>query len=222
MSITADLDEDLFDVQSELIPVTAKWRNIGTALRLKSDVLESIQAASGSDPLACLASMVTEWLKRNYNVKRFGEPTWQKLVEAVGHPAGGANMATARDVARRHKAEGVLGRLSLCILSSDSVSPRTNDNVSYLNTVPPANQQTPPRPQGGGETQMRKCAIVPSKFSCTFMAACYLPTGAPPSSSTISSHPSPPPPSLEPAVVTSSLPHLLPQAHSGNIAVLIH
>ena len=119
MSFTTDLDDDLFDVQSELIPVTAKWRSIGTALRLKSDVLESIQVGSGSDPPACLASMVTEWLKRNYNVNRFGEPTWQKLVEAVGHPAGGANMAAARDIARKHKAGGALGRL--CILSNDSI-----------------------------------------------------------------------------------------------------
>ena len=113
MSITTDLDDDLFDVQSELIPVTAKWRNIGTALRLKSDVLESIQAANGSDPPACLALMVTEWLKRNYNMKRFGEPTWQKLVEAVGHPAGGANMMAARDIARKHKAGGKLRPLSV-------------------------------------------------------------------------------------------------------------
>ena len=110
---TTDLDDDLFDVQSDLIPVTAKWRSIGTALRLKSDVLESIQAGSGSDPPACLASMVTEWLKRNYNVKRFGEPTWQRLVEAVGHPAGGGNTAVARDIARRHKAGGKLRPLSV-------------------------------------------------------------------------------------------------------------
>ena len=84
--------------------------------------------------------MVTKWLKRNYNVKRFGEPTWQKLVEAVGHPAGGANMATARDIAKRHKAGGVLGRLSLCALSSDSVSPRINSDVAYLNSVTDASK----------------------------------------------------------------------------------
>ena len=110
---TTDLDDDLFDVQSELIPVTAKWRNIGTALRLKSDALESIQVGSGSDPSACLASMVTEYLKRNYNLKRFGEPTWQRLVEAVGHPAGGANMAVARNIARRHKAGSASGGLCM-------------------------------------------------------------------------------------------------------------
>ena len=111
MPFTSDLDDDLFDVQSEFIPVTAKWRSIGTALRLKSDVLESIQVGSGSDP--CLASMVTEWLRRNYNVKKFGEPAWQRLVEAVAHPAGGANMAVARDIAKKHKAGGKLRPLSV-------------------------------------------------------------------------------------------------------------
>ena len=44
---------------------------------------------------------------RNYDVHKFGEPTWQQLVEAVGHPAGGANMAHARKIARRHKAGGM-------------------------------------------------------------------------------------------------------------------
>ena len=51
--------------------------------------------------------MVAKWLKRNYNVKKFGEPTWQRLVEVVAHPAGGANMALARDMARRHKNRGM-------------------------------------------------------------------------------------------------------------------
>ena len=89
---------------------------------LKSDVLESIQVGSGSDPPACLASMVTEWLKRNYNVQRFGEPTWQRLVEAVGHPAGGANMAVARDIARRHKAGGKLHKRA-SIIEHNAASP---------------------------------------------------------------------------------------------------
>ena len=50
--------------------------------------------------------MLNKWLKRNYNVKKFGEPTWQKLVEAVGHLAGGADPGLAREIARRHKAAG--------------------------------------------------------------------------------------------------------------------
>ena len=103
---TSDLNDSLFDVQSELISSAAKWKSIGSALRLKHDSLANIEAGNSSDPLACLASMVTEWLKRNYNVGKFGEPTWQMLVKAVGHPAGGANIALAKNIARRHEAYG--------------------------------------------------------------------------------------------------------------------
>ena len=105
----SDLD-DLFDVQRELNPVSARWKSIGVALRLKPNILDSIKAENSGDPPACLTSTVTEWLKRNYNVERFGEPTWQMLVKAVGDPAGGANMALARDMARSHKAGSMSSR----------------------------------------------------------------------------------------------------------------
>lgn len=105
----SDLD-DLRDVQRELNPVSAKWKSIGIALGLKCNDLDGIDTRCNSDPTACLTSTVTKWLKRNYNVKRFGEPTWQMLVEAVGDPIGGANMALASDVARRHKSRGMSSR----------------------------------------------------------------------------------------------------------------
>ena len=38
---------------------------------------------------------------------KFGEPTWKRLVEVVGQPAGGANMALARKIGRRHKTGGM-------------------------------------------------------------------------------------------------------------------
>ena len=81
--------------------------SIGIALRLRPDVLEMTETRYHSDPVRCLSMMVKEWLMRNYNVERFGEPTWKHLVEAVGHPAGGANMALARDIARRHRTVGM-------------------------------------------------------------------------------------------------------------------
>ena len=111
--VHSDLDDDHFDVQSELRQIAANWKSIGFALRLKPKILDDIQARNSGHPPTCLASIVTEWLMRNYNVKKFGEPTWQQLVKAVGHPAGGANMALARMIANRHKAEGTIlcGRL---------------------------------------------------------------------------------------------------------------
>ena len=91
---------------SELNPVSAQWRSIGIALRLSTSFMDNI-GAKNSDPRTCLSSVVTEWLKRNYKVERFGEPTWQWLVKAVGNQAGGADMALARKIARRHKARGM-------------------------------------------------------------------------------------------------------------------
>ena len=105
----SDLD-DLFDVQKELNPASAKWKSIGIALRLKPNTLDGINTCNNGDPISCLTSMVTEWVNRNYNVEKFGEPTWRWLVEAVGDPAGGANVALARDIARRHKTRGMPSR----------------------------------------------------------------------------------------------------------------
>ena len=102
--LTLDLNH-LFDVQVELILVAANWKSIGLLLRLKPDVLENIDTKYSGNPHVCLSAMVKEWLIRNYNRKVYGEPTWQRLVEVVGHPAGGANMELARDMATRHKAE---------------------------------------------------------------------------------------------------------------------
>ena len=102
---TSGLDA-LFDVRKERNKVSAKWRSIGVALRLDPNILDGIQAKNSGDPQACLSSVVTEWLKKNYNVERFGEPTWQWLVDAVSDPAGGAHMALAREIARRHKLKG--------------------------------------------------------------------------------------------------------------------
>ena len=102
--------DDLPDVQDELTPVAAKWKSIGIALRLNSDTLDSIQAEKSGDLTACLESMVTDWLGRNYNVGKFGLPTWQMLAKAVGHPAGGAYTALAEKIAKTHKAGGMCSR----------------------------------------------------------------------------------------------------------------
>ena len=94
-------------MKKELNQVSANWYDIGIALRLNPNILNGIQASNIGQPSACLSLVVTEWLKRNYNVQRFGEPTWKWLVDVVGDPAGGGHMALARDIARRHKLRGM-------------------------------------------------------------------------------------------------------------------
>ena len=110
--------DDLYDLKKELNKVSAKWYDIGIALRLDPDILTGIQDSNIGQPSSCLRSMLTEWLKQNYNVKKFGEPTWQWVVDAVGDPAGGGHMALARDIARRHKPRAMSGGYTITTQAS--------------------------------------------------------------------------------------------------------
>ena len=47
--------------------------------------------------------MLLLWLRKKYNVQKFGTPTWKRLVKAVSDPAGGENPSLARDITSRHQ-----------------------------------------------------------------------------------------------------------------------
>ena len=61
--------------------MAAKWKAVGQALRLKLGELDTIAASHPRNAEECLNEMLTQWLRRNYNVKRFGGA---KLEEAGG------------------------------------------------------------------------------------------------------------------------------------------
>ena len=102
--IPADIN-DLFDVYTELLNVAHNWRGVGRALRLHPDLLNRI-GADHSDVTSCLEGVLTEWLKREYDTTRFGLPSWELLVAAVAHPAGGKNHALAEQIADKHNGKG--------------------------------------------------------------------------------------------------------------------
>lgn len=102
--IFADEDE-LFDVQTALTPLTSKWKQIGSALRIKIGRLEEIESNHPNDAAGCLYDVLTDWLKRNYDYQKFGEPSWRRIVEVVDSPAAGANRALARTIAKEHKSK---------------------------------------------------------------------------------------------------------------------
>ena len=78
-----------------------EWKNIGLALRLTPDALNTISTKDNSK--ACLLEVLNQWLKKTYNVKRFGEPSWELIVKAVSDPAGGNNHALAEKIAQKHQ-----------------------------------------------------------------------------------------------------------------------
>ena len=86
-----------------MMSVASSWKTIGRGLRIDSGHLETIQESNDKKPKECLSDMLTCWLKGNYNVKRFGEPTWRTVVKVVADPAGGDNHALALSIAEQHQ-----------------------------------------------------------------------------------------------------------------------
>ncbi len=101
--ITITGEDDLFDVIEELTPITAKWKSIGTGLRLKRGKRDEIGAAHPGKPSQCLSDVVSSWLNKEYDWKRFGEPTWRRVVEVVEYSAAGGSPAIAISIAERHQ-----------------------------------------------------------------------------------------------------------------------
>ena len=94
--------DDHFDILTEMMPVASSWKAIGRGLRIEPGRLETIQESNFGKPKECLSEMLTCWLNRNYNVERFGEPTWRAVVKVVAHPAAGDNCALALTIAKQH------------------------------------------------------------------------------------------------------------------------
>ena len=77
--------------------MAARWRDIGLALGLSNDRLDLIRRNHRTIK-DCLTAMATEWLNKAYDVGELGEPSLQRLSEAVGNPAGGNNPAEAEKI----------------------------------------------------------------------------------------------------------------------------
>ena len=80
---------------------------MGLALRLYPDTLNEIEADC-RDVKSCLQEVLAKWLKKAYDTTRFGPPSWELLVAAVAHPAGGNNRALAEQIANKHNGKCIV------------------------------------------------------------------------------------------------------------------
>ena len=82
--------------------IAAKWRSLGVARRIKPTKLDNICQKNHADPNGCLTHVLFTWLQQSYDSKRFGQPSWIMLCQAVGKPVGGDNPVLARTIAEKH------------------------------------------------------------------------------------------------------------------------
>lgn len=95
----------MYEINDYLQREASNWYKIAICLKLRPSVLDSIKKETAE----CSESMtrvITNWLKQNYKVERFGVPTWEKLVEAMKASNGGNNASLAEEIARQHPSTG--------------------------------------------------------------------------------------------------------------------
>ena len=86
-------DQVSIDVIAALGDVETKWKEIGIFLGLEIKKLNALDD---------MPEMVEMWLSKRYDINHFGNPSWQKLVSAVGSKAGAGDVAAAEDIASKH------------------------------------------------------------------------------------------------------------------------
>ena len=97
----------LFEISAELMNVAHNWRRLGLALRLHPPQLDRIEKDK-LDVISRLEAVLTAWLNKNYDTTLFGSPSWELLVAAVAHPAGGNNRALAEQIANKHNGKCIV------------------------------------------------------------------------------------------------------------------
>ena len=83
-----------------LVSIKANYYQLGVELGLPAGELDSIRKGHPADQ--AFNEVILRWLRQQYNIARFGCPTWKRLVEAVESPIGGNNPALAVVIAAKH------------------------------------------------------------------------------------------------------------------------
>ena len=69
---------------------------------LRPGEVDAIKGGTVGDVDLAFRKVILTWLQQEYDFNKHGKPSWRKLLECIGSPAGGANPALAMRVAANH------------------------------------------------------------------------------------------------------------------------
>ncbi len=95
-------EDDFREVYAELWTIKANYYQLGIMLGLPPGELQTIRQANCQNIAQAFTEVLLAWLRQQYNVERYGLPTWQRLMEAVASPSGGSNCTLAEKIAENH------------------------------------------------------------------------------------------------------------------------
>ena len=108
--------DDLPHVRASISDAAPKWHSIGLTFGLRPSTLDIIKAANFDDTEFCLNAVLAHWLNQDYQVSRYGEPTWRKLLMVIAHPAGGDNASLADSLAKSLRKPGDATNKECCTI----------------------------------------------------------------------------------------------------------
>ena len=94
-----DIRSKATDLQKDLGDVEHRWYQLGVLLGLPVHTLDGFQE-NYDDLRDRLRVMLQEWLQKGYTGE-YEVPSWQVLVDAVEHSAGGENPRLAGELAKK-------------------------------------------------------------------------------------------------------------------------
>ena len=95
------------DVREEVFSIKSAYYNLGISLRLEHCDLKRIREKCCSEEDG-LTDVLLVWLRKQYNVKRFGPPTWRMMVKAVDKDSGGNDHELAKKIALKHACKTII------------------------------------------------------------------------------------------------------------------
>ena len=116
--LTAFIIEDEEDANTVFMTIkkkAAKYAEIGRGFGLAPSTIESIRDNHPRDNSGALQDVITTWIRQEHNTKKFGLPSWQKVVEAIGE----VDKSLARKIAKDHPIQSTTGSyITACVTYS--------------------------------------------------------------------------------------------------------
>ena len=79
--LTEESDWNMLIIESNSL--SAQWDTIAGFLGLKPSKIAEIRRNHPSNSTGCWNSALLEWISENYNMEKFGEPSWRTFLKAV-------------------------------------------------------------------------------------------------------------------------------------------
>ncbi len=90
------------DAFKVLGPIASNFFMFGVVLHINYDIMNELRKNCEKNHREGLHGVLINYANKNYNISRFGLPTFRKLVAAVSSSSGGSNHRLAKDFAVNH------------------------------------------------------------------------------------------------------------------------